>query len=118
MRQKFNDHAHFNFYSYLSLNNSARDNFNNNKTTFLNQFSNDINIIYVSHFIWLFTIKEYYMTASDYVDYLDIGEEPPENYQYWVSPFIQEMFNEVIKKTQPSLSREFKKGIEFMELKE
>lgn len=117
LRQRFNDHAHFNFYSYLSLNDSTRYNFNNDKTTFLNQFSNDINIIYVSHFIWLFTVKEYYMTASDYVDYLDMGEEPPENSQYWVSPFIQEMFSEVIKKTQPNLSAEFKKEIEFMELK-
>ncbi len=116
LRQGLNNHAHYNLYSYLSFNDSTRYDVKNNRITFLNQFLNDVRIIYISYFIWLFTTKEEYMMASDYVDYLDMGEEPPENAQYWVSPFIQEIFNDVIRKYQPDLSSELKKGIN-MDLK-
>lgn len=32
--------------------------------------------------------------SSDYVDYLDCNETPPEGSQYWVAPFIIEFFEQ------------------------
>lgn len=31
--------------------------------------------------------------SYDYTDYLDFGDIPPENAQYWVAPFVSDFFN-------------------------
>lgn len=38
-------------------------------------------------------INPLYIMSSDYVDYLDCGEIPPEGSQYWVAPFVLEFMN-------------------------
>ncbi len=48
-------------------------------------------------------INEHYMVSSDYLDHLNLGMSPPENSQYWVAPFIQEMANEVLLKERPDI---------------
>lgn len=35
--------------------------------------------------------------ASDYVDYLDLGQTPPEGSEKWIANAAQEMFNKIIK---------------------
>ena len=34
--------------------------------------------------------------SSDYTDYLDFGETPPDNSQYWVAPFVTDYFQKKI----------------------
>ena len=46
----------------------------------------DIMVIFVSLII---LIKPSSIQSCDYIDYLDIGETPPEGSQYWVAPIIQ-----------------------------
>ncbi len=48
------------------------------------------------------------MASSDYLDYLDIGVEPPPGSENWVAPFIQEVFDEEIKERKPDLARTIK----------
>jgi len=38
------------------------------------------------------------MVSEDNKDYLEEGQTPPDNAQYWVAPFIQEIFDDLIKK--------------------
>lgn len=97
LRSRLNDHTHYNFYSYLSLNENKVIYDNKEILDYLNIFSKDIRIIFASYFIWLFTAKEYYMASTYYVDCLDMGITPPENSQCWVAPFIQEIFVDIIK---------------------
>jgi hypothetical protein len=48
-------------------------------------------------FVMLFIlIKPHYIMASDYIDYRDVGMEPPDDSQYWVAPFIQSFIDEHI----------------------
>lgn len=51
----------------------------------------------------MFSIKEHYMSSSDYIDYLECGMQPPENSQYWVAPFVQEALDEILAKHRPDI---------------
>ena len=46
------------------------------------------------------------MISGDYLDSLDCGMTPEENSQYFVAPFIQEIFDSVIKKSRMDLAEE------------
>ena len=35
--------------------------------------------------------------STDYVDYLEIGQTPPDGSQHWVAPFVAEFFKDNIK---------------------
>ncbi len=48
------------------------------------------------------------MLSSDYMDYVDCGETPPDEAQYWVAPFIQEMFDKEIKMHRNDIFSEIK----------
>ncbi|MBU1297552.1 MAG: hypothetical protein KKB77_00145 [Bacteroidetes bacterium] len=48
------------------------------------------------------------MLSSDYVDSMDLGLTPEEDSQYLVAPFIQEIFDKVIKKNRMDLALEIK----------
>ena len=54
------------------------------------------------------------MIASDYVDSLDMGLTPEENSEYFVAPFIQEIFDSEIKFRRPDLAEEIKKKTKMM----
>ena len=107
IRKRCNDHIHYNYFQYMTSNDNQI--FNPQRITFLNQLSSDIRYIFIKHFILLFTLNESYMMSSDYVDYLDIGETPPEGTQYLVAPFIQDVFDNIIKVYKKDLAAEIKK---------
>ncbi len=44
------------------------------------------------------------MMLSDYVDSLDCGITPEEGSQYWVAPFVQNIFDLVINKERPDIA--------------
>lgn len=106
LRQRLNDHTHYNYFQHVMLNDNEI--YNPNRIKALDQLSNDIRDIFIKHFIWLFTIKEHYMMSSDYIDYLDCNEIPPGDSQYYVANFVQEIFNRVIKVYREDLAIELK----------
>ncbi len=79
-----------------------------NRIETLNILSCDIRDIFIKHFIWMFTASEHYMGSSDYIDSLDCGMTPEEDSQYHVAPFIQEVFDGIIKKYRIDLASELK----------
>ena len=48
------------------------------------------------------------MMSSDYVDSLDCGLTPEEGSQYWVAPFIQEIFDKVLIPSRPDIAETIK----------
>jgi len=48
--------------------------------------------------------------ASCHIDYLDMGDSPPKNSEYWIASFIQELLDDVIKKNRPDLASELKES--------
>ena len=109
IRARCNDHMHFNFYYFALLNDSSIH--LKERNNYLNVLYSDLLLVFTIHFVYMFTINEHYMMAEDYSDYIEMGDEPPLNSEYWVAPFIQEMFDNVIKPNFIDLSNVFKKQI-------
>lgn len=94
IRDRCNDNMHYNFFSLLLLNDGrvyVKERFQH-----LEQLRKDIRDIFILNIAYIFMINEHYMVSSDYVDHLDCGMLPPENSQYWVATFIQEMIDRVL----------------------
>ena len=100
-RNRCNDHTHYNFYEYVLLNDSEI--YAKNRHEALNSLSEDLKNIFVLHLAYMFFLNNHYMMSSDYVDCLDFGMTPEEDSQYWVAPFVQEIFDSVLKKERPDV---------------
>jgi hypothetical protein len=74
------------------------------RVTVLDLLSKDTKHIFILHFAYIFFLKDYYMSSSDYMDALECWMSPIEDSQYWVAPFIQEIFDEIIKKERPDIA--------------
>jgi len=106
LRERCNDYTHYNFYYTLLLNDNEI--YLKNRTAILNRFSKDLENIFVFHLSYLFYLNDHYMMSSDYVDSLESGLTPEEGSQYYVAPFIQEIFDSVIKKSRMDMAIEIK----------
>jgi hypothetical protein len=104
LRDRCNDHTHYNFYHNVLLNN--RQMFLDKEVAILNRFAKDLENIFILHMAYLFYLSDHYMMASDYIDCLDCGITPEPDSQYWVAPFVQEIFDTVIKKSRMDLALE------------
>ena len=54
----------------------------------------DMRFITITFLFLLTLISPLSIMSTDYVDYLDCNETPPEGSQYWVAPFIVRFFQE------------------------
>jgi hypothetical protein len=106
LRKRCNDHTHYNFYYNVLLNDNEI--YLKNRIIVLDGFSNDLKNIFIMHLSYIFYLNEHYMASSDYVDSLDCGMAPEEGSQYYVAPFIQNVFDRVIKKNRYDLFEEIK----------
>ncbi|MCH8034508.1 MAG: hypothetical protein IH950_12240 [Bacteroidetes bacterium] len=108
LRDRCNDHIHYNFYYNVLLNDN--ETYLKNRPAALDSFSKDLRNIFIMHFSYLFYLNNHYMASSDYVDSLDCGLTPEEDSQYYVAPFIQNIFNSVIKKYRNDLAISIKEN--------
>lgn len=106
VRDRCNDHTHYNYYHNLLLNDNEI--YIQNRLTALDSFSKDLEDIFIQHFCYIFYLNEHYMMSSDYTDSLEVGAIPEEGSQYFVAPFIQNIFDQVIKVKRPDLAYEIK----------
>jgi hypothetical protein len=108
LRDRCNDHTHYNFYYRILLNNSEI--YLKRRMAIVDTFSKDLENILILHLSYLFYLNPHYMMSSDYVDSLDCGQTPEEGSQYNVAPFVQDIFDSVIKKSRKDLAIEIKSG--------
>jgi hypothetical protein len=104
LRDRCNDHTHYNFYHNLLLNDNEI--FYKNRLSILDEFSKDLENVFVLHFAYLLYLNDQYMMSSDYIDSMDVGVTPEEGSQYFVAPFIQKVFDSVIKKSRMDIATE------------
>ncbi len=43
------------------------------------------------------------MISNDYLDHLECGMTPPEDSQYWVAPFVQSVFTNILDNERPDI---------------
>jgi hypothetical protein len=106
LRDRCNDHTHYNFYRYAMLNDNEIH--INNRGWWLDRFSEDVRDIFVLHIGYIFFLNSHYMMARDHLDALECGMRPEEDSQYWVAPFIQEIFDGVITPRRPDVTATIK----------
>lgn len=110
MRDRCNDNTHYNFYHNVLLNDNAIH--NPNRIKYLDAISFEMRSLFIQHFAYIFYLNDHYLMSSDYIDCLDAGMTPEEDTQYWVAPFIQEIFDGVIKQHRPDIATEIKNKTE------
>lgn len=101
LRDRCNDHTHYNFYRHAMLNDNQVH--IENRGWWLDLFSEDVRDLFIFHLGYIFFLNGHYMMSSDHMDALEYGKQPEEDSQYWVAPFIQEVFDEVITPIRPDL---------------
>ena len=106
IRNRCNDHTHYNFYKNVLLNDNEI--YLKNRVSVLDIFSKDLEQIFILHVSYLFYLNDHYMMSSDYVDSLDCGLTPEKDSQYFVAPFVQKVFDAVIKKNRMDLAKAIK----------
>jgi hypothetical protein len=102
LRARCNDHVHYNFYRNVLLND--KEIFLEGRLRALEQFSNDLRDVVILHVSYMFFANEHYMISSDYVDSLECGMTPEPDSQFWVAPFVQEIFDLTVKKSRPDIA--------------
>jgi hypothetical protein len=110
LRDRCNDNTHYNFYHNILLNDNEI--YNPNRIKYLDTISYDMRALFIQHFAYIFYLNDHYFMSSDYIDSLDVGMIPEEDSQYWVAPFIQEAYTEIIEKYRPDIAKEIKNKTE------
>jgi hypothetical protein len=103
IRSRCTDNMHYNFYWNVILNDNKT--YNQHRGKYLDQLLLDIKQLVLLHLSYIFYCKDRYLSSSDYVDYLDSNLTPPENSQYWVAPYIQEVFDNLIREQRPDIAQ-------------
>lgn len=70
---------------------------------FLKAFRDDVRDLFLLHIAYIFFVNDHYMMSSDYVDALECGMQPEADSQYWVAPFIQDIFDTVVTPFRPDI---------------
>jgi len=108
IRNRGNDNTHYNFYRNVMLNDNQV--YIKHRIEYLNALLSDIKQLIIMHLSFIFYLNQHYMVSSDYADYLEINQTPPEDCQYWVAPFIQKIFDELIKKHRADIAAYIKEN--------
>lgn len=94
IRDRCNAHTHYKSYHHVLVNdNEIRL---PNRMRWIDTFRADVHDLLVMHLGYVFFLKDHYMMSSDYTDALECGVQPALDSQYWVAPYVQEIFDEVI----------------------
>ena len=107
IRRRSNNHMHHNFFYYTLLND--RDMYIDRKRS-LDLLNADVTDLFVLHLTCVFFTNEHYMRSSDYIDHLECGMTPNPDSIYWVEPFVQTIYDEVLNKRRPDVCAVIKKN--------
>jgi len=103
IRNRCNDHAHYNFYSNLLLNDNQI--FNTNRLSSLDVFLDDLDAIFIQHIAYIFYLNDHYMMSTYYVESLEAGLKPEEGSEYYVEGFVQNIFDQTVKIKRPDIAK-------------
>ena len=102
IRDRCNAHIHYKFYEHVLLNNNEI--YLPNRREVLDVWRSDVRNLFIMHLAYVFFIKQKYMMSSDYIDALECGISPEAGSQYWVAPFVQEVFDDIITPFRPEIT--------------
>ncbi len=107
IKDKLNDHMHFNSFHFLLMNDDGIS--YPQRTEYIDKLLLYLDEIFSIHFFTMFTINEHYMRSVDYTDSLEVGDNPDLESLFWVAPFVQSVIDEYIKCGHPEVFNYFRK---------
>lgn len=108
IRERCNDHTHYNYFYNVLLNDNEVH--LKERVRLLEALSKDMRSIFLYHVSYICMVCQHYLSSSDLMDYLECGLTPPEDSQYWVAPFFQDVFTSIIMENRPELGAVILKG--------
>lgn len=106
LRNRCNDHIHYNFYHFVLLNDNKI--YVSGRLQTLDQFLIDVRDLLILHVAYIFHVNEHYMMSSDHRDSLECGMKPEPDSEYWVAPFVQDVFDQIVGKHRPDVAAALK----------
>jgi len=103
IRKRCNDNMHYNFFHNLLLNDNEV--YNSSRFKYLDMISSDMCSLFIQHFAYTFYLNHGYLMSSDYTDQLEFGLSPDDESYLLVAPFIQNIFDGIIKKYRPDIAK-------------
>lgn len=104
IRDLCNDNVHYNGFKNFLYNDIDFNNYNRENTIILlNNAYVCITFLVSLHFAFIYELHPEYFSSTDYCDYLDMGEQPPADSQYWVAPIFNAFFSNVVYKYNSKL---------------
>lgn len=89
-----NSYVHSNGYAYYNRNaNAYRE---NELSAELRKLEEKVRYMTIIFLLLLVLCSPVSVMSTDYIDYLEVNETPPENSQYWVAPFVDQFIKENI----------------------
>jgi len=101
IRERCNDHTHYNYFKNVLVNDSEV--YLKGRARSLDELSKDLRAIFILHLSYICTVCQHYMMSSDHIDYLECGMLPPADSQYWVAVFFQNAFSKILMKDRPDI---------------
>ena len=94
-RELLDDSVHSNRFSLMLLNNNRiyikdRERHLKNCEVMLSQ-------LFLIHLSFIFYLNSHYLMASDYLDCMEMGKNPPVGSENWIAQFAQDAFDKIIK---------------------
>jgi len=102
IRDRGNDNTHYNFYRNVMLNDNNI--YIEKRGAYLTLLSSDVSNLVIMHLAYIFFMCNHYMNSMEILEYFEEGITPPDNIEFEVAPFIQEVFNNLIKKHRPDIA--------------
>lgn len=101
IRRKLNDYVHNNGQTYMQANIMCEPDLCLKNC--LDEITMRLDFVTAFFLILLILIDSSMIQSTDYIDYLDCGQTPPEDSQYIIAPFIQEFIDTYINEIHPEL---------------
>lgn len=102
VRDRCNALTHYNYFHHVLLNDGEIH--IENRSQWIDRFAGDAREIFILHLAYLFFLKDIYMMSSDYMDSMECGMTPEPDSQYWVAPFVENIFTGVLREARPDIA--------------
>lgn len=94
-RELLDDSVHSNRFHLMLLN--CNKVYIEDRERHLKNCESVLNQLFLLHVSFIFHLNPQYLMASDYMDYMEMGQTPPDGSENWIATFAQEAFDKVIK---------------------
>lgn len=106
LRNICNDNMHYNYFYTMMANDVNLINCRKDMwMPLLKNMDKAIRLFFIIHFSFIYVGNPSYLMASDYIDYLDCGMQPPTGCERWVPNKVQIAFSSIVKNYAPKISK-------------